>query len=129
MTEVLIKDESTLLEQYLIQCNAILRANNNRFPYKEIWKACADTLKDHRVVIGLLEGARQEVMSVCFHLNELHWMPIHRLQVGTEPYYISKVDIEALLADPETYAEKPFLMNWDWLQQVPAEIIQTAHSG
>ena len=117
MTDVLIKDEASYLEHYLVQCNAIIRANNNRFPYKEIWQACADTLRDHQIVLGLLEGERQDVMSVCFHLDQFHWMPIKRIQATIEPYYIPKSDIDALLDDPEAFANKPFLMDWDWLQQ------------
>ncbi|WND03787.1 hypothetical protein QGN29_05285 [Temperatibacter marinus] len=116
MTEEMINDEIRYLEDYLLLCNQVLRQNGDRFPYKEIWRACACEMQDQELVLGLREGARNRVMSVCFHLDQFHWTPLHLKLTTKTPFYLSKKDIELLLESPEKFCKKPFLMNWEWLQ-------------
>lgn len=116
MTIEMTKNEVTLLTDFLTVCNAVICVNNHRFPYKEIWNACALEIQDKELLLGLLEGPRDEVMSICFHQGKLHWTPINKFQSQVKPYYISITDIEQSINDPQEYLDKPYMMNWEWLQ-------------
>lgn len=111
-----VRDEIAVLESYLVFCNAVLKINQDRFPCGQIWSAAAKVIQGREVTLGLLEGDREQVLSVCLHRDQFHWRPLNRLQVAREPFYLSLAEINDIMADQDRYQDQPFLMNWDWLQ-------------
>lgn len=108
-----------VLERYLIICNQVIDENKERFPYQEVWKACAEELSGEQVLLGVKEIGSKVMLSVCWHLGQFHWQLIcHDTSQNENTYFLSSAEIDAVLEDPRKFIHDPYLINWGWLEKI-----------
>lgn len=109
-----------LLLRYLDICNHVMAANNDRFPYRQIWSALQDAGGGDPVIQLLHDGKPQ---AACI-------ISLGKTAISAEPMELSKLDSMAdllpvypvemsyvlqVLASPDLFIADPSRINWDWI--------------
>ncbi|MFC3052764.1 hypothetical protein [Kordiimonas pumila] len=110
------------LEEYLANyvrvCNYVLEANENRFPFLEIWRAGEESLTGMSIEFSTSNQSETAVYAVVFHQKRLN--SIGPALAACLPKHHKKLHFDyvlAVLTEPYKYITNPSLIDWDWMSR------------
>lgn len=108
-----------LLSRYVDVTNAVLYANEDRFPWKQILDATERLVGGKRIgiaVYGREPDNPQHYATVTLKDGRLHLLGEGGRAEGVDYWKTSRAHLEHVVSDPGRYVDNPAQLDLDWLR-------------
>jgi hypothetical protein len=114
MEEPSIQSAEALFAEYLEICNQALESNADNFPYKQLWEAAQQKLKEKAVAVAIYDDHPKAAYEIKFADNTIDFHPVKRVP-QQESWHVNLSYLEEVVAHKDEYIQNPAKIDWDWL--------------
>lgn len=110
-------DNAALLQRYVAICNAAIKANRERFPYKQVITAAQAHKQGQAVDVSIVDDRPTPNYSLIVEKDEI-MARRHREMAGEGAgitWRVCRTYLEAVVRDPEAYINNPAKIDWEWM--------------
>ncbi len=109
-----------LFKKYLEICNTALRANKDRFPYKQVLGAAQNSQKGRTIAVNIVDDTPQESYIIKLQNDRISGNSENLANQDTcdGKWNIRKSYLEMVVNDPDAYIKNPAKIDWEWMYDI-----------
>jgi hypothetical protein len=111
-------DNHDLFQQYIEICNAALRANKDRFPFKQILTAAQNQQnRPKNIEVAIVQDKPKAAYVIQMEADKISGKPHAACSDCTceGQWRVTRTYLEDVIKNPEAYISNPAKIDWAWL--------------